>query len=240
MVIRLVKVHENGHLLEKCIALLNEEWPRDPAKRRQTLLKSSDRFKPLCLALIEADEAEAEAEAEDNPEKVIGFVKLTTERSPFDRRSAACTVFLESLVVARECRGRGHGRFIMEEVERMLLEEEEVKEVKLEDGRPSVERINLTTIDKERFYEKLGFRRVTPASAVFAEEQQPTTQLQSTKTSQQEEGKDASSLVCSHLPTSLPPPPPPPPPMFTSSKITKQSAANHLPAILMYKNIKQQ
>ena len=236
MVIRLVKVHENGHLVEKCIALLNEEWPRDAAKRRQTLLKSSDRFKPLCLALIEADEAE------DNTEKVIGFVKLTTERSPFDRRSAACTVFLESLVVARECRGRGHGRFIMEEVERMLLEEEEeVKEVKLEDGRPSVERINLTTIDKERFYEKLGFRRVTPAPAVFAEEQQPTTQLQSAKTSQQEEeGKDASSLVCSHLPTSLPPPPPPPPPMFTSSKITKQSAANHLPAILMYKNIKQQ
>lgn len=37
--LRLVKVHENVHLIEQCIALLNDEWPREKATRLKTLKK---------------------------------------------------------------------------------------------------------------------------------------------------------------------------------------------------------
>src|SRR5690606_26854132 len=79
--LKLVKVHENKHLVEQCIALLNEEWPRDKAARLRTLNKSSDHY-PMCLALVDTDN-----------QSVLGFVKLTSEL-PFN-----ASIFLESLVV---------------------------------------------------------------------------------------------------------------------------------------------
>ena len=98
---RLVKVHNNVHLIEQCIDLLNEEWPRDKSTRLKTLRKSSDNY-PICLALV------------DDNENVLGFVKLSSEL-PFNQ-----SVFLESLIVSKCNRSKGLGRFIMVEVEKLV------------------------------------------------------------------------------------------------------------------------
>lgn len=209
-----MKVHENVHLVEQCIALLNEEWPRESTSRRKTISRSSDRFTPLCLALVEV------GQQEEN-EKVIGFVKLTSEMSLFDRHSKR-TIFLESLVVSVSHRGLGLGRLILQEVERLLQI-------------ASFDRINLTTTDKESFYEKMGYCRL------FAEAQQKTcTQTEKQRSAggdddqKKSERPEKQDTVCSgHLP-----PPPPIPPMFTSSKIksTKNSTtADPHAKIFMYK-----
>lgn len=99
--LRLVKVHENVHLIEQCIDLLNDEWPREKATRMKTLQKSTNDF-PLCLVLVDENEA------------VIGFVKLSSER-PFNMN-----IFLESLIVSKANRSKGFGRFIMSQVEQIV------------------------------------------------------------------------------------------------------------------------
>jgi len=99
--LKLVKIHENDHLVEQCIALLNDEWPRDKTIRLKSLQKSSDNY-PICLALV------------DEHENVFGFVKLSSEL-PFNRN-----IFLESLVVCKAKRSQGLGRFIMVEVEKLV------------------------------------------------------------------------------------------------------------------------
>ncbi|OTF77200.1 hypothetical protein BLA29_007320 [Euroglyphus maynei] len=94
--LKLVKIHENTHLIDQCIQILNEEWPRESQKRMATMKRSSDNF-PICLALINSDD----------PEKVIGFVKLTSEK-PFNP-----VIFVESLVVVKEYRGKGIGYYYL-------------------------------------------------------------------------------------------------------------------------------
>lgn len=128
--LKLVKIHENTHLIDSCIQILNEEWPRESGNRMKTMKRSSDNF-PICLALI------------NGHEKVLGFVKLTSEK-PFNP-----VIFVESLVVRKDCRGKGIGRFIMEQVERIGKELNFTK-------------IHLTTIEQQGFYCKLGYYNVSP------------------------------------------------------------------------------
>ena len=127
--LKLVKIHENTHLIEQCIEILNEEWPRESKQRMKTMKRSSDNF-PICLALID--------DQQQNQEKVIGFVKLTSEK-PFNP-----VIFVESLIVSKEYRRKGIGRFIMEQVEKFAKE-------------LNFEKIHLTTTDQQEFYLKLGY-----------------------------------------------------------------------------------
>ncbi|UXI20179.1 transcription factor COE1 [Sarcoptes scabiei] len=131
--LKLVKIHENADLIDDCVRLLNEEWPRNSEIREKTLRKSSEKIVPMCLALIDSDR------------NVFGFVKLTSEK-PFNP-----IIFIESLIVAKEHRSKGLGRFIMDQIEMIACSNQ-------------FEKIHLTTTDKEEFYRRLGYERLHNSS----------------------------------------------------------------------------
>ncbi|KAJ6223187.1 hypothetical protein RDWZM_001732 [Blomia tropicalis] len=129
--------------VNKCLLLqlfttnneIGEKWPRDRTQRIRSLAKSNDNY-PMSLILI-GDDVE-----------VLGFVKLSSEL-PFNQ-----SVFLESLIIDRNHRSKGLGRFIMNEVEQLVRSSGAFK------------RITLTTIDQEGFYLRMGYRRTFETSQI--------------------------------------------------------------------------
>lgn len=132
--VKLVKIHENTNLIDECVRILNEEWPRDASNRIKSMKKSSDNF-PMSLALI------------DSERNVLGFVKLSSDKpiSPI--------LFVESLVVEKNNRHKGLGRFIMNQVENIAKERQ-------------FKKIHLTTTDQEQFYCKIGYK-IDKYSSIF-------------------------------------------------------------------------
>ncbi|CAG2100304.1 unnamed protein product [Medioppia subpectinata] len=91
---KLVKLHDNSHLIEDCALLLNQQWNRSLTARLHTLAKSCDRF-PLSLVLI------------DSNNQVVGHVRLKRDANitPYHCLSSSSAT-IESLVVAKSFRGQ--------------------------------------------------------------------------------------------------------------------------------------
>jgi N-acetylglutamate synthase-like GNAT family acetyltransferase len=96
--IKMAKLHDCPHMLNACVKLLNEEWPRSETSRLHSLQQSRDSM-PMSLILI------------DSNNKLIGHVKLKKEL--LNSKSA----FIESLIVEKCERGKGFGKYIMKQIE---------------------------------------------------------------------------------------------------------------------------
>uniref|UniRef100_A0A8C5PH12 N-alpha-acetyltransferase 80, NatH catalytic subunit n=1 Tax=Leptobrachium leishanense TaxID=445787 RepID=A0A8C5PH12_9ANUR len=127
----LVPLHLRPDLFSSCAELLNQTWRRSLGARIHSLERSSDDF-PVCLALVE------------NPGgPVLGHVRLCRVIGLAD------SLFVESVVVSEELRGKGYGRKLMEATERYAR------------GR-GFRNMHLTTHDKQYFYSHLGYQLSEP------------------------------------------------------------------------------
>ncbi|XP_047214795.1 N-alpha-acetyltransferase 80 [Girardinichthys multiradiatus] len=215
--IHLVPIHQRPDLLVPCADLVNSEWQRSQAARIHSLQKSSSEF-PICLVLLQGPRG--------TEERLLGHARL----SRVVGRSSS--LFVESVVVSKQERGKGFGRILMEETE-------------LYAKCRGFKRLCLTTHDKQRFYAHLGYVLSTPvqsSGAVMAllpmgllmrlsrAPNEEATPIKQTLTKPEDSG--GASVVGSPPPSTLqnplspplPPPPlppsaipPPPPPPFSIS-----------------------
>ncbi|XP_036435017.1 N-alpha-acetyltransferase 80 [Colossoma macropomum] len=130
--IRIVPLHERWDLLEACAELLNTQWQRSMGARLHSLRQSSNNY-PVNLLLLE-------------DEKLIGQARVS-------RVLGSRSLFVESVVVQPQLRGKGYGRALMEGVERYAQ------------GRGCT-RLCLTTHDKQHFYAHMGFVPSRPVQNV--------------------------------------------------------------------------
>lgn len=126
-------MHHRPELQEACAQLINSEWPRSIGARLAQLRSSSDSL-PTSLLLVKSDLL------------VLGHLKL----SPVPSDRSCC--FVESVVVAKECRGQGFGTLLMRHAELLCVRE------------LGLECIYLSTVDQQRFYSKLGYVECEPIS----------------------------------------------------------------------------
>ncbi|KAM9326714.1 N-alpha-acetyltransferase 80 [Gastrophryne carolinensis] len=133
----LVPLHHHPDLIASCAELLNQTWRRSLGARLHSLESSSENF-PVCLALIGAREGPA-----------LGHARLCRVIGLSD------SLFVESVVVSVDLRGRGYGRKLMEATERYAK------------GR-GFRNLYLTTHDKQDFYYHLGYRLTEPVQNMGA------------------------------------------------------------------------
>lgn len=127
-------IHKYPELRDMCCQLINSEWPRSNVARMRSLDSSRDKL-PTNLVLTT-----------DENKTVLAHCKLTPV--PSDKTSC----FVESVVVAKDQRGRGLGTLIMQHAEKYCEETLKLKQ------------IYLSTIGQEGFYEKLGYCICPPIS----------------------------------------------------------------------------
>ncbi|XP_069824770.1 N-alpha-acetyltransferase 80 [Dendropsophus ebraccatus] len=127
----LVPLHHRPDLTASCAELLNQTWKRSLGARMHSLERSSDDF-PVCLVLIRDPKGPA-----------LGHARLCRVVGMQD------SLFVESVVVSTELRGKGYGRKLMEATERYAR------------GK-GFRNLYLTTHDKQDFYYHLGYRLSEP------------------------------------------------------------------------------
>ena len=174
-----VKLHDHPEQIQSTIKLLNDEWPRNTNARLISLEQSRDSL-PISLILI----------GEDNT--LYGHVKL--KRNLPSRNS----VFLESLVVDRENRGKGLGKLIMNRTESF------VKQMGFNE-------IVLTSIDQVGFYLKLGYEVIDS--------------FESSNFIRKKKDNVNNNFITSNIPQ--PPPPPPQPNHVPSSNVSQRKTLMH-------------
>lgn len=130
-----VPLHESPEFQKDCAEVLNEEWKRSLTARLHSLEKSRDSF-PVCLILL--------GNGEDGKQHVIGHSMLSVVRG---QSVPSCLV--ESVVVRKSLRGKGYGRIVMQKTEEFAAG----KGYKV---------MYLTTHDKQKFYEHLGYEYCSP------------------------------------------------------------------------------
>lgn len=140
----MVPIHRYPELINQTVKLLNEEWPRSIGARMHQLQASKDPGLPTCLVLTSV---QTPCDNNNSCEKtVLAHLKLTSIPSiPY-----GC--FIESVVVLKQLRGQGIGRFLM-------LKAEEYCKYNLK-----LTEVYLSTTDKEDFYKKLGYKDCEPVS----------------------------------------------------------------------------
>jgi N-acetylglutamate synthase-like GNAT family acetyltransferase len=126
-------IHKRPEFIDQCIHLINSEWPRSRVARLWSLESSKDKL-PTSLVLIK------------NEQLVLAHAKLS--QIPADSES----VFLESVVVSQQQRGKGYGKLIVKETEKYCREFLQLKS------------IVLSTVGQEMFYAKLGYENCEPIS----------------------------------------------------------------------------
>ncbi|KAG8436171.1 hypothetical protein GDO86_007320, partial [Hymenochirus boettgeri] len=127
----LVPLHSCPKLTASCAELLNKTWPRSMGARMHSLEQSCHEF-PVCLVLI------------GNPEgPVLGHARLCKVIRLHD------SLFVESVVVRAELRGRGYGKKLMEATEKYARTR-------------GFRNLHLTTHDKQDFYHHLGYQLAEP------------------------------------------------------------------------------
>ncbi|KAK3751472.1 hypothetical protein QZH41_009181 [Actinostola sp. cb2023] len=144
MNVGIVKLHEHQELIDDAVRILNNEWPRSENARMHSLTDSRDDL-PCCLLLVAKDDHGGLV----NSKCVIGHSKLTRVHGK------PKSVFLENVVVDKVKRGCGFGRKLMELSEHYVFKQ-------------GYEHIHLSTHDKCKFYEHLGYRYSSPVSPVRA------------------------------------------------------------------------
>lgn len=179
----LVKLHDHPEQIESTIKLLNDEWPRNTNARLISLEQSRDSL-PISLILIGKDNT------------LYGHVKL--KRNLPNRNS----VFLESLVVDRENRGKGLGKLIMNRTESF------VKQMGFNE-------IVLTSIDQVGFYLKLGYEVIHS--------------FESSNFIRKKKDNVNNNFITSNIPQPPPPPPPPEPQpnRVPSSNVSQRKTLMH-------------
>lgn len=126
-------MHERPELMEDTAQLINSEWPRSLGARLAQLRSSTAQL-PTSLLLLKNDLV------------VLGHLKLT----PIGSHPDCC--FVESVVVAKDCRGQGLGTLLMRHAELYCV------------TRLRLKCIYLSTIDQMKFYAKLGYTECEPIS----------------------------------------------------------------------------
>eukprot|EP00079_Xenopus_tropicalis_P010641 XP_002935682.1 PREDICTED: N-acetyltransferase 6 [Xenopus tropicalis] len=131
----LVPLHTCPKLIPSCAELLNETWQRSLGARMHSLERSCDDF-PVCLALISSPDGPA-----------LGHVRLCKVIGSHD------SLFVESVVVSTELRGKGYGRKLMEATEKYARSR-------------GFRNLHLTTHDKQDFYHHLGYQLSEPIQSM--------------------------------------------------------------------------
>uniref|UniRef100_A0A131YW14 Indoleamine 2,3-dioxygenase n=1 Tax=Rhipicephalus appendiculatus TaxID=34631 RepID=A0A131YW14_RHIAP len=134
----LVELHDHPEYINACCEILNNQWKRSHAARYHSLSKSSSDL-PVSLALVR--------HREGLDGQVIGHAKLCRVL----HNDEAC--FVESVIVIPEERGKGFGKLIMK-----LTEEYGRKK--------GFKTCYLSTHDKERFYEAIGYTICAPVCGI--------------------------------------------------------------------------
>ncbi|XP_067854612.1 uncharacterized protein [Heptranchias perlo] len=134
--LRAVPLHHRPEFVEACADLINEEWKRSKASRIHSLQKSSNGF-PVCLVLIRTLKNVGKTRNETKGQ-LVGHSRL----SHVVGKSAG--LFVETVVIDKEFRGKGYGRKLMEATEAYA---------KLR----GFKTLYLTTHDKQHFYSHLGY-----------------------------------------------------------------------------------
>ncbi|KAL4237613.1 Acetyltransferase (GNAT) domain [Mactra antiquata] len=132
-------LHSVPEYMNECAEVLNEEWKRSLTARLHSLEKSRDEF-PVCLVLLD--------KSNNGSTSVIGHSMLSVVRG---QTCKSCLV--ESVVVRKSLRGKGFGRIIMQKTEQFA-------------ARQGYEVMYLTTHDKQKFYEHLGYEYCSPVISV--------------------------------------------------------------------------
>lgn len=132
MDLTVVPIHKYPEYLQDCCNLINAEWKRSDTARLHSLNSSSDQL-PTSLVLLK-------------DKKLIGHVKLAV--IPSIRN--AC--FIESVVIDKNLRGKGYGKFLMEKAEKHTKDF------------LCLDIIYLSTRGQEDFYKKLGYIECKPIS----------------------------------------------------------------------------
>ncbi|XP_015252325.1 PREDICTED: N-acetyltransferase 6 [Cyprinodon variegatus] len=195
--IHVVPIHHRLDLLVPCADLVNSEWQRSQAARVHSLQKSCSEF-PVCLILLTGSRGPQE--------RLLGHARLSRVVGH------SSSLFVESVVVSKQERGKGYGRILMEETE-------------LYAKRRGFKRLCLTTHDKQHFYAHLGYVLSTPvqsAGAVMALLPEGMLQRLSRAANKETnpggqtltkiENSEGAPVLGSPPPSSLQLPPPPPPP----------------------------
>uniref|UniRef100_A0A8C4TKR6 N-alpha-acetyltransferase 80 n=1 Tax=Erpetoichthys calabaricus TaxID=27687 RepID=A0A8C4TKR6_ERPCA len=131
-----IPLHCRPDLIEACADLVNSEWQRSRGARIHALQKSCDDF-PVCLVLLSKSET---------GECLLGHARLSLVVGQ------SRSLFVESVVVSRELRGKGYGRKLMEATERYARAR-------------GFRRLYLTTHDKQHFYAHLGYTLGEPVQS---------------------------------------------------------------------------
>lgn len=199
--IHAVPIHRRPDLLVPCADLVNSEWQRSQAARVHSLQKSCPEF-PVCLILLQGHK---------ETERLLGHARLSRVVGH------TSSLFVESVVVSKAERGKGHGRTLMEEIERYAKSR-------------GFKRLCLTTHDKQHFYAHIGYTLSTPVQNAGAmtsfvpmemllrlsrmPNDEANMQKETTTKMDAQENRDSGGAfaVGSPHPSSFPPPPPIPPP----------------------------
>ncbi|XP_044729036.1 N-alpha-acetyltransferase 80 isoform X2 [Chrysoperla carnea] len=161
-------LHRVPERIKECCQLINSEWKRSETARIRSLECSSDNL-PTSLILLKNG-------------IVVGHCKLSRIPTIND----AC--FVESVVIAKLCRGFGLGKYLMKKTEeycRTFLK---------------LNTIYLSTRGQENFYAKLGYENCEPVSIYGS----------CTKTNSTSTHNNSSSPSIKLNFTNCPPPPPMP------------------------------
>jgi len=128
----LVPVHKADKscgIAEECCDILNHEWPRSRSLRMRSVTSSRDEL-PAVFALVQSFQGDGS--------RVLGTSRMT--RIPSD----PLAVWIESVVVHPELRGKGVGKYLMLKTEQFAREE------------LGFETAYLCTVDQQLFYSRQG------------------------------------------------------------------------------------
>ncbi|CAH1792518.1 unnamed protein product [Owenia fusiformis] len=137
-----VLLHEHKHYLNKCVEILNEEWPRSVAAREHSLEKSMPNGNPpypglpCAMVLVAGTEPDKEA-------AILGHSRLM----PVHGEENSCLI--ESVVVKKSHRGKGLGKKLMSCSGKQALN-------------LGITTMYLVTMDKQDFYKHIGYSICEP------------------------------------------------------------------------------
>nr|XP_057940801.1 N-alpha-acetyltransferase 80 [Doryrhamphus excisus] len=199
-------IHLRPDLLIPCADLVNAEWQRSQSARVHSLQKSCPDF-PIHLVLL--------LQVPGQVERLLGHARLSRVVGH------SGSLFVESVVVSKEERGKGYGRTLMEDTERYAKSR-------------GFKRLCLTTHDKQHFYTHLGYKLSTPVQSAgamasfipmemllrFSSVPNGGPTLQKQRDTEVEKGMIPCPPPPPPLTSAIPPPPPPlsfnPPPLGIS------------------------